>query len=489
MNPAAEELTGWTASEAGGQLLGAVLQVLDEANGESVYVPTAKTLEESGPTGFENSRHLVSRQGMKKSIEQTAVPIQDNEGQNTGLLVLLREVPEVRNAELEESERRFRQVIEALPMALYTTDAEGIITRFNEAAVELWGRRPEPGDQWCGSWRIYWPDGSPVALEDCPMGLVLRSGRSVRGKEIVIECPDGTRHNVLPYPEPLFDSKGNICGAVNMLVDITDRKQMEQSLKLLAEASQSLSALVDYQSTLGKGPSSQKATPPWDQGKGRQIVVVDDNVGAAKLLSRLLAMLGDHQVHLAHDGNAALEMIQAVQPEIVLLDIGLPMKNGYQVAEAIRAKAEFDDLLLVALTGYGQKEDLQKSKAAGFDLHCVKPPSVDQLKEILKHPKLGARSDRHRKELATWVGAMVGPPPSGSQGSLENPPLALAMAVDVPKLRHDLNNVSFVLSLVEEMFSNHSDDPEMMKQAGAALNCEVNRINRMVEMLRAQNAH
>lgn len=487
MNPAAEELTGWMASEAVGQPLDAVFQVLDEMSGQCAETPSAKTLEKSSLNGFENSRHLLSKQGTKKNIEQTAVPIQDEEGQSAGVLYFFREVPEDREATIEESERRFRQVIEALPMALYTTDAEGIITLFNEAAVELWGRRPERGDQWCGSWRIFWPDGSPMPLEDCPMGLVLRTGRSVHGKEIVVQRPDGTRRNVLPFPEPLFDSKGTIIGAVNMLVDITDRKQMEQSLKLLAEASQSLSALVDYQSTLGKSPSAQKANPQWDQAGGRRIVVVDDNVGAAKLLSRLLAMLGDHQIHLAHDGNSALELIQAVHPEVALLDIGLPLKNGYEVAEAIRANSKFDDLLLVALTGYGQKEDLQKSKAAGFDLHCVKPPSMDQMKEILKHPKLNANSERHRKELATCVGAMAGAPPSGSQDSQENQPVSVAM--DVPKLRHDLNNVSFVLSLVEEMFSNHSDDPEMMKQAGAALNSEVNRINRMVEMLRAQNVH
>src|SRR5688572_3982690 len=77
MNPAAEELTGWTASEAVGQPLDAVFQVLDKATGECVKIPTAKILEQGALNGFENSRHITSKQGMKKSIEQTALPIQD----------------------------------------------------------------------------------------------------------------------------------------------------------------------------------------------------------------------------------------------------------------------------------------------------------------------------------------------------------------------------------------------------------------------------
>jgi PAS domain S-box-containing protein len=120
----------------------------------------------------------------------------------------------------------------------------------------------------------------------------------------------------------------------------------------------------------------------------RRILVVDDNRGAALLLSRLLAMLGDHQVQTANDGPSGLQKILEIHPEIVLLDIGLPGMDGYQVGKKVRENPLFDDVLLVALTGYGKEEDRQKSKEAGFDEHLVKPPSIDQMKIILGHPKL-----------------------------------------------------------------------------------------------------
>ncbi|MEP7031817.1 MAG: PAS domain-containing protein [Pseudolabrys sp.] len=85
-------------------------------------------------------------------------------------------------ASLRERERRFRDLLEALPVAVYTTDAAGRITYFNAAAAELWGNSPKLGTtEWCGSWRLYWPDGTPMAHEDCPMAVALKEGRVVRG--------------------------------------------------------------------------------------------------------------------------------------------------------------------------------------------------------------------------------------------------------------------------------------------------------------------
>ncbi|MCA9070056.1 MAG: PAS domain S-box protein, partial [Planctomycetaceae bacterium] len=135
--------------------------------------------------------------------------------------------------------------------------------------------------------------------------------------------------------------------------------------------------------------------------QNRTILVVDDNVGAASMLSKLLGMLGNHRVKTAHDGVSALEAILESHPQIVLLDIGLPGMNGYEVAKAVRTRSEFDDVLLIALTGYGQKEDRLRSKKAGFDEHYVKPPSLEQMKEILQHPKL-AREIQSPKPSAEW---------------------------------------------------------------------------------------
>jgi PAS domain S-box-containing protein len=138
---------------------------------------------------------------------------------------------------LRESEARYRHLIQALPVAVYTCDAQGRITLYNEAAVALWGREPQVDkDLWCGSWRIYKPDGTPLPAEESPMAVTVREGRAVRGQEIVIERPDGSRSYVLPYPDPIRDAAGVVVGAVNMLVDLTERKRVEEDQQLLAEA-------------------------------------------------------------------------------------------------------------------------------------------------------------------------------------------------------------------------------------------------------------
>jgi PAS domain S-box-containing protein len=127
------------------------------------------------------------------------------------------------------------ELLQALPTAVYTTDAAGRITFYNEAAAALWGHRPELGkSEWCGSWRLYWPDGRPMAHDECPMAIALREKRPIRGAEAVAERPDGTRIPFLAYPTPLWDDAGRLTGAVNTLVDITERKRAEYSAQRLA---------------------------------------------------------------------------------------------------------------------------------------------------------------------------------------------------------------------------------------------------------------
>lgn len=129
----------------------------------------------------------------------------------------------------------FRGIVDGLPAAVYVTDMSGRITYYNEAAADLWGYRPELGkSQWCGSWKLYRPDGTPLPHDQCPMALTLREGRPVRGVEAVAERPDGIRVPFIPYPSLLHDASGAAVGAVNMLVDITDRKRAEEHAQRLA---------------------------------------------------------------------------------------------------------------------------------------------------------------------------------------------------------------------------------------------------------------
>jgi PAS domain S-box-containing protein len=136
---------------------------------------------------------------------------------------------------LHESERRFRDMIDALPAAVYTTDAQGRLTHFNPACVGLSGRTPVVGsDHWCVTWRLYRPDGTPLPHGECAMAISLKEGRAVRGAETIAERPDGTRAWFMPYPTPLRDAEGRIVGGINMLVDITERKRAEQATAALA---------------------------------------------------------------------------------------------------------------------------------------------------------------------------------------------------------------------------------------------------------------
>ena len=130
-------------------------------------------------------------------------------------------------------ERQFRDLLQALPAAIYTTDATGRITFFNRACIDFAGRTPKIGEMWCVTWKLYLPDGKPLPHDECPMAIALKENRPVRDVEAVAERPDGSRICFMPYPTPLRDEHGRLVGAVNMLVDITTRKHAEERMMLL----------------------------------------------------------------------------------------------------------------------------------------------------------------------------------------------------------------------------------------------------------------
>src|SRR6202044_1973894 len=103
--------------------------------------------------------------------------------------------------ETDSREGAFRRILNELPAAIYVTDALGRITYFNEAAATLWGHRPTIGmSEWCGSWKLFWPDGRALPHGECPMAIAIKEKRPVRGMEAIAERPDGTRVPFIPYP-------------------------------------------------------------------------------------------------------------------------------------------------------------------------------------------------------------------------------------------------------------------------------------------------
>ena len=134
------------------------------------------------------------------------------------------------NRTIRKRDQLSRQLLQALPIAICTTDTEGKITFFNEAAVDLAGRRPSLGEAWCVSWKLFQLDGASLAHDQCPIAIAIREARPMHGEMAIVERPDGSRLTFAAYPTPLFDDDGSLIGAVNMMVDITEQRETEQAL-------------------------------------------------------------------------------------------------------------------------------------------------------------------------------------------------------------------------------------------------------------------
>jgi PAS domain S-box-containing protein len=198
--------------------------------------PMAEVLRTGVPV---HDRELILERpdGSRITVTANVNPLFDEQHRVIGGVSCFQDVTERRDAEkaVRDGERRTRELLEALPAAVYMTDAAGRLTFFNRAAVELVGRRPELGtDSWCVSWRLYNVDGTVLPHDECPMAIALKEQRPVRDVEAIAERPDGTRVQFKPYPTPLFDENGRLTGAINMLVDVTEVRRSEAAAMHLA---------------------------------------------------------------------------------------------------------------------------------------------------------------------------------------------------------------------------------------------------------------
>ena len=180
---------------------------------------------------------IIGAGGERRHMSAHAAPLALPDG-SVAQLAVTRDVTRSREQEraIREQKQRLQELLEALPAAVYTTDAEGRITFFNQAATELAGRTPRVGeDLWCVTWKLFHSDGQPLPHDQCPMAIAVKENRAVRGEEAVAERPDGIRVPFIAYPTPIRDDNGNLVAAINVLVDVSERQQAEYRQRTLLD--------------------------------------------------------------------------------------------------------------------------------------------------------------------------------------------------------------------------------------------------------------
>ena len=257
---------------------------------------------------------------------------------------------------LRASEERYRALFDLGPIAIYCCDAAGVIQQFNRRAAELWGREPALGEtdqRFCGSFKLFRPDGSFMPHEQCPMAEVV-SGKSSHVRDAsLVEMHGGTVQ---------AHSAGVGHGSEFVVhLPVTHEAPLLQPI----------------------APPHETVVPP------RRVLVVDYNRDAAASLAMFLKLSG-HDAYIAHDGLEAVQRAAQLSPDIILLDIGLPKINGFEAARQIREQSQGKSLVLVALTGWGEEADRQRSREAGFNAHIVKPVHPEVLAILLmEFPMVG----------------------------------------------------------------------------------------------------
>jgi PAS domain S-box-containing protein len=226
-NTGAERLFGYTASE----IIGQPITTLIPPDRQEEEVEILKKLSRGERVDhFETVR--LKKDGTTVDVSITISPIKDENGRIIGASKVARDISERKRIEKawQSSEAKFRCLLDTLPAAAYTCDADGLITYFNQQAVRLWGRVPklnDPEDRFCGSFKMYTSDGAPLPHDQCWMALTLKEGKGYNGHEVMVEHPDGSRGLGLAHVNPIHDESGRLIGAVNVVVDISDRKRAE----------------------------------------------------------------------------------------------------------------------------------------------------------------------------------------------------------------------------------------------------------------------
>ena len=238
VNEAFCEMLGYRPEELVGQMMWQFTHPEDVLENRRLF---SRLMQEGTP--FHLEKRLLHRDGSILWATVSVSPVLDADGKPESAVSVYADITERKQAEvdLNESRERFRNLFNLVPVAVYTCNADGLIQEFNRSAVELWGREPirnDPSERYCGSLKIYHPDGRFMPHKSCPMARILR-GETLDPSEleIVVERHDGSRRLVIAHPLAVRNEHGKIVGAINCLYDLTDRKQAESRLALLAHVS------------------------------------------------------------------------------------------------------------------------------------------------------------------------------------------------------------------------------------------------------------
>jgi PAS domain S-box-containing protein len=320
-----------------------------------------------------------------------------------------------------------RSLLEELPAGAYTCDPDGRITYFNRRAAELWGRSPEldsPEDLYCGSFRLYAPDGAPIPHDRCWMALALEDEAGYNRREIVIERPDGRRVTALAHANPLYDESGRLQGAVNVLVDISDGKRAEEQARFQAQLLEQVEAAViatDARGVVTHWNRRAEETYGWsrDEALGRRIseltVGPEDAAVAAEIMARVNAgetWEGEFvarrkngapvPVHVTdsplHDERGAVVGIVGVSTDISgrkMLEASL---SEIRSAERSRISWDLHDVVLQDLTAalQGMQAAQTEARQSGKDIGLVQEVAalrrvVESLRNVIYDLRLEGR--------------------------------------------------------------------------------------------------
>lgn len=234
MNQAAENITGHRLQQVRNKPLISIYDTLNENNGKPVVSVAARVLQTGRPVSSENNTVIHNSRQEKVVITNSCTPLFDETGDICGSVLVFKDSTKTQLTEkkLKIREKENRDLIQYLPQAVYTCDENGFIRSYNKAAAVLWGREPVINrEKWCGAKSLFYTDGTPVAHEDSPAALTIKKKKSFPATELLIQQPCGKLRHVQVNTSLLFNEIGILTGSVNTLVDITDKKQNEETAR------------------------------------------------------------------------------------------------------------------------------------------------------------------------------------------------------------------------------------------------------------------